>query len=83
MIRFKSIEYVVASHYLSALINGDYSGLDDDECGHVDDFNNQVTDQGEFSHYDTEGEQIDFAECEISGLMADCVRLVAHYIEEV
>lgn len=79
-----SIEYNVGTHYLSALINADLSGLADEEAAALDEFEYQVkcdTPVGfEFGHFiPPEDYSDDFKMCEVSGLMAQTVPVTAIY----
>lgn len=65
-------ELTLAAHYLAALINADYSGLDDNEAADLDAFMrpyNKLTDLT----INTDDEEPHFAVDEVSGLHADCV----------
>lgn len=79
-----SIEYNIGVHYLSALINGDISGLADEEAAALDDFVYQAQldapagfEFGHFSPADCEAD--DFKMCEVSGLMAKTAPVTAIY----
>lgn len=78
-------KYKAAGTYFSALINGDDSGLEDNEAVELNNFEQGIlrqTPEGfTFSHYDTESTEDDgsFEECDISGLFANCYTLVALY----
>lgn len=83
MKRFDSIIYNVGTHYLSALINGDYSGLADEEAAALDEFAEQVQHDApegfEFGHFSAPDCDPEFKTCEVSGLMADTLPLDAIY----
>jgi hypothetical protein len=78
---FKTYEFTVSQHYLSALINGDESGLDKSDRALIADFLGQFEGStsvclAEVEDYQTgeKVEQIDpeFRRCQISGLKSDC-----------
>ena len=64
-------EYDIAKHYLSAIVNGDYSGLDASDADLLNTFLDD-TPQGcwEFPEEEQYG---NFKRCDVCGLMADCV----------
>lgn len=75
MKNFDTTEFAIGSHYLSALINDDYSGLTDEESEELDSFYSLELHQGNagghWSH-DSDGESY-FTVCDISGMRGDCV----------
>lgn len=72
-----TFEYTVAEYWLPAIIDGDYSGLTDNEIQDIDAW--LEANQERSTHWDTDG-YIHFSRDEVSGLMADCVQLVQHVI---
>ena len=64
-------EYRISSHYLCALINGDYSGLDDSEEGLFNEWLDAVNIKPG-SHWQVEDDGENFTQCEVSGLSSDC-----------
>jgi hypothetical protein len=79
-----SIEYHISEHYLSAIINKDYSGLTDTEEHQIEDFEYQVmcdTPIGfEFGHFDAPSDYSeDFGNCEICNMESKIVPLIAIY----
>jgi hypothetical protein len=79
-------EYKIAKHFVSALINGDESGLTDEESKQLSDWEQSLP-----NHYYikapqhkvfavAEDDDTDFAECEVCGLFADCTTLTVNYI---
>ena len=79
-----TIEYNIGTHYLSALINQDYTGLSDEEEGALEEFEYQVlcdTPAGfKFGHFSCNADEPDeFKLCEISGLMAQTIPVAAIY----
>lgn len=64
-------EYTISEHFLSALFNGDESGLDDSEGKALNSWLNSFNhNNGHWSYDDQESE---FKRCEVTGLMSDCV----------
>ena len=64
-------ELTLAAHYIPALINGDYSGLDDDEAADLDAFMRDYWKLPDAT-LDITDKEINFAVDEVSGLHADC-----------
>lgn len=83
MQRSTELTFTVASHYLSALINFDYSGLETNEMQMVEDFYNdihsQTPDGFEWGHLSVSDEHPELDTCEICDLLADCVQVTAIY----
>ena len=73
-------EYSVAGCYLSAIINGDYSGLTDDE---EQELNNWLDDVEHVNgtHWEVSEESC-FDTDEITGLLADCYTLIQYIYGE-
>ena len=77
--------YTLADHWLSAIINGDYTGLEDDEVQTLDTF---LADLPKHFHYKTPmigvwdviGDEGHFARDDISGLHANCFDCTLTYI---
>ena len=74
--KFDHYDYLIATHYVSAIINDDYSGLDDSEESDLRAFLAANEQRG--SHWDCNDESPEFCTDEVSGLKADCV-LVRQY----
>ena len=69
----KIIEYTISKHYLSALINGDYTGLELGDNVEFDSWLESVSDHA--AHWDYDSETLAntwFTRCEVSGLYSDC-----------
>ena len=80
-------EYTLAGHFVSALINGDFSGLNNDECIQLDDWHDS-TRQNSFSNvFDVVEDETSFKVCEVCGLFAECYTVRQHFynpkLEEV
>lgn len=73
--KFNERTYIIGKHFLPALINGDYTGMEDHEDQALDAFLERVACKGHWSYAD-EGEN--FTRCEVSGLYADCVTVTAY-----
>jgi hypothetical protein len=81
-----SYEYKMAKHFVSALINDDESGLTDEEGAMLWEWEQNLPNHyyikapqhKVFSVSDDEG--TDFEQCEVCGLLADCVTLTVNYI---
>jgi hypothetical protein len=66
----------IASHYACAIVNADYTGLEDNEERELNDFLDYLkreygTSYLELRDYETEG---DFNRCDISNLMGNCLQ---------
>lgn len=80
-------EYRMAGHFVSALINGDFSGLNNDEVNLLDDWHDS-TRMNSFSNvFDVVDEESSFAICEVCDLFADCYTVRQYFynpkLEEV
>jgi len=66
-------DYTIAKHFLCALINGDYTGLSDEEETRFNDWLDCVSEPGPH-HWNAPSDcETDFRRCEILDLYADCV----------
>lgn len=73
-------DYVLGSQFASAIVNGDYSGLSDQEAEQLDQF---IADLPSHYHYKTKkfktldladyNAEPKFSRCEITGLGGDCL----------
>ena len=70
-------DYTIGEHFAPALINDDYTGLEDDEHDTLD----QWVDDNEMrsGYWTIESESSDFAKCEITGLLSDCVTIRQYF----
>lgn len=75
--KFQEMDYNINAHFASALINGDYSGLEEHEGTLLDDWLEQHQMRG--CHWDIVGDDTEFTRCEISDLMGDCVTARQYY----
>lgn len=72
-------EYRMAGHFVSALINGDFSGLDNDEVNLLDDWHD-LTRMNSFSNaFEVVDEEASFSVCEVCDLFAECYRVRQHF----
>lgn len=73
-------EYTIASHYLPAIINDDFSGMLDHETYRLNKWLDMVIADanklGEFLHFDYAGSGEQVARCEITGLLANVLDLL-------
>ena len=77
--------YTIADHYLSALINADYSGLSDDEEIELNDFIKSMPKHFHgkakmYPSFDIQDEEGSFDIDEVSGLHANCYTVIVTYI---
>lgn len=77
-------DFRISGHFLSAIINGDYSGLTDTECIQLDSFiddysllKNSIWDVDTAEDQDSH-----FAECDITGLYSDCYSVKLHFLNQ-
>jgi hypothetical protein len=70
--KFDYYTFNIGSHYLSAIINGDYSGLSDQDETDLNRFMDTLpVKNGHFDLIDYDGETF-FSECDVSGLFSEC-----------
>ena len=80
---FIKYDYVIPSHYLPVLINGDPSGLSDDEVLELDAF---IADLPDFGHWDCEDESYFSHTNDVNNLggdVTDCAYLVVVELSDV
>ena len=65
-------EYTIGSHFLSAIINGDCSGLEDSEERQLDDFLANLPFVAVGGTWKVQESTNDFARCEVTDLHSDC-----------
>ncbi len=75
-------EYRVSEHFLPAMVNGDYSGLNDDEISLLDNFL-KVADcltASEHSIWDIDFDsEPHFIDCDVTGLFSNCYDVKLHF----
>jgi hypothetical protein len=81
--KFQKITYTINQHLLNALINDDYSGLNESEELNLNYFTRDLDNTYEQYHFSCiNDEQSFFATCEILNLMGDCITLEVLYTKE-
>ena len=76
--KFDYYTYQIGGHYLSAIINGDTSGLSDDENQELDLFlNNLPVNIGHFDAMDLDNSS--FSTCEVSNLYSECYEVRLYF----
>jgi hypothetical protein len=70
------IEYRIADYFIAAMVNGDTSGLEDEEEGLLDGFLQSIG-VGTWDY----GSEADFAQCDVTGLWGNCVE--AKFYEDI
>ena len=80
--KFDYYTFNIGGHYLSAIINSDYSGLDDQEQQQTDAFlDNLPVNNGHFDAMDLDDPS--FNTCEVSGLYSETYEIRLYFpIEE-
>lgn len=72
--KIKTYEYTIAEHYAPALINGDHTGLEDNESRAVDQFEQWVIKEHGYGHWSyRDNADAYFDRCDVCELMANCV----------
>ena len=71
--KFTVEEYRISSHYLSSLINGDDTGLEDGEDVEFDEWV-RIMQDGRVGHWDCDPDS-DLARCDVTGLLSDCTNV--------
>ena len=71
---------MIATHFIPALINGDYTGFELDSDGgelstkQIDDFQTLYTG----AHFEIVCDELHIELCEVCGLMAECLQINVH-----
>lgn len=73
-------EFTIGAHYAPAIINEDYSGLDDVEAVTLDNFMDEYY-RLQNATFDIPNADAEFSRCEISNLMSDCITLKIHFTD--
>lgn len=73
-------EFTIGAHYAPAIINEDYSGLDDVEAVTLDNFMDEYY-RLQNATFDIPNADAEFTRCEISNLMSDCITLKIHFTD--
>lgn len=76
----QEISYLVGSHFMSALINDDESGLEDDEIELLNSFVLSLSSKHQSKVFTTSNDpyeyEDEFALCEITNLYSSCSKLI-------
>lgn len=72
-------EYTIAGEYLPALINGDYSGLEDHEIKLFDSWYASTQENTPSGLFEVVGEESNFDTCEVCGLFSDTVTVRQYF----
>ena len=81
---FQSITYTVSADLLCALINNDYSGLNESEELNLNYFVRDLNNTYESYHFSfMNDEETFFSKCEILNLHSDCLTLEVIYTKEL
>ena len=73
---FEKYEYIIGSHFLPSIFNGDDTGLEQEEIDDLAAFCSRAeTGDGHWSGGD-EDDHLEFAECDVTGLRGDCYRVI-------
>ena len=73
---FDYFTYTVASHCAPAIINDDWTGLDDDEVAELEAWMDEVSNKVEYWEV---MEDAGFCTDEVTGLKADCVTIHGYF----
>jgi hypothetical protein len=71
-------EFNISGHFFPAIINGDYSGLNDEEENLLNRFLS-IQNTLENSSWDLPEEESRFIDCEVTGLFSDCYTVKLHF----
>ena len=74
-------DFNIAQQFLPAIINGDYSGLNDFEVNLLDDFINKYSklDNATWDIDPIENQSSHFINCDITELFSDCYNVKLHF----
>ena len=74
-------QFDISEHLISALINGDYSGLNNVEGKLLNDFVSQYSDYKNAT-WDVVSEESSFIDCDVTGLFSTCHDVKLHFTNE-
>lgn len=79
--KFDYYTFNMGGHFLSAIINGDYSGLSDQDETNLNRFMDNLPDQFQLKggHFDLMEGEAHFSECEVSGLFDECIEVRLYF----
>ena len=75
-------EYRISGHFLSAIINDDYSGLNDEEINLLNGFLSKAVGltASEHTFWDIDiGNALHFIDCDVTGLFSNCYDIKLHF----
>ena len=72
-------EYTIGSHFLSAIVNDDYSGLDGEDERQLKDFLESLPPAAAGGVWIVQDDEAHFARCEVTDLYADCLTVKLHF----
>lgn len=78
----QEIKYQISTHFLSAIFNDDYTGLEDKEVKHLKQWLKQQADTlpaNHFHHWADLDSGYDFARCEITGMLSNVADVALVY----
>jgi len=71
-------QFNISEHLISALINGDYSGLNSEEEKLLNDFVSQYSDYKNAT-WDVVSQEGNFIDCDVTGLFSTCYDVKLHF----
>ena len=77
MMKLDHYEYCICPHWVSAIINDDYTGLDDDEEKTLREW--LAANEQRASHWNIDDDEPFFAIDEVSDVYADCVTVRQYF----
>jgi hypothetical protein len=76
---FDYYQYEISTHFASAIINGDYSGLNDQDEAELTQFLDALpVNNGHFDLVNYDGEFF-FSRCEVCGLYSECLEIRLYF----
>lgn len=78
--KWDQYEFRLGSWWATAIINGDYSGLSDQETAQLDQWiASQELPNGHWDGFDEEKDSLGFSRDDITGMAGDCYRVRYHF----
>ena len=74
--KFETYSFSVGDYFTPAIINGDCSGLEEDEAELLDTFLSYVEEAHGPGHWSCNDEERDFERCDVTWLYSDCYRMI-------
>ena len=72
-------EYTIGEEFLLPLVNGDYSGLNDDEIKLYEQWYADTQNNAKSGLFEAIGEESNFDTCEVCGLFSETVTVRQHF----